>query len=52
MSTYEGYCVKCKQKRSFDGTEGVTGKGVPVAKGQCSVCGTKMTRFLPKPKAA
>ena len=44
---YEGYCVKCRQKRmAKDGVKEKTAKGKPIAKGTCSVCGTKMTRFL------
>jgi len=44
----EAYCVKCRQKREMknERTE-TTDKGRRVAKGQCPVCGTNMTRFLP-----
>lgn len=49
MAEYEGYCVKEKQKRMMKDVEIVTNaKGQRMAKGVCSVCGTKMTRILPK----
>jgi transcription elongation factor Elf1 len=47
--TYTGsfYCVKCKEHR--DATGKITVKnGTRMAKAQCSVCGTNLTRFLPK----
>jgi hypothetical protein len=47
--TYSGeaYCVKCKEKRSFDGhVEEKNGRRF--AKGICPVCGTKVTRILGK----
>ncbi len=44
---FEGYCVKCRQKRSIkNGTVEVKGARRMV-KGTCPVCGTKVTRFLP-----
>jgi len=44
---YEGYCVKCKEKRQItDGKVEVTEKGRRIAKGTCPVCGTKVTRFM------
>jgi hypothetical protein len=42
------YCVKCKEKRDFTGEVVVNEKGTRMAKGQCPVCGTKVTKFLPK----
>jgi hypothetical protein len=43
----EAYCVKCKEKRSFDGhVEEKNGRRF--AKGICPVCGTKVTRILGK----
>jgi hypothetical protein len=50
MATYEGYCVKCREKRSFEGTERETANGRRAAEGKCSVCGTKITRFLSSKK--
>lgn len=48
---FEGYCVKCRAKRTVkDGHEVVTDQGRRMAKGICPVCGTKMTRFLPSKK--
>ncbi|MEN4013770.1 MAG: DUF5679 domain-containing protein [Chloroflexota bacterium] len=44
---FEGYCVKCKQKRAIkNGKVEKTAKGRPMVKGDCPVCGTKVTRFL------
>ncbi|MHB1613277.1 MAG: DUF5679 domain-containing protein [Actinomycetes bacterium] len=47
--TYQGdaYCVKCKEKRAFEGEVVVT-NGRRMAKGVCSVCGTKLNRILGK----
>ena len=42
----EGYCVKCKSKRSMNEEKKVTMKnGKPATQGICSVCGTKMFRI-------
>jgi ribosomal protein S27E len=46
MATYEGYCVKCKEKRTFEGHEVTLANGRPAAQGTCPVCGTKMNRML------
>jgi hypothetical protein len=44
---FQGYCVKCREKRTIkDGTVGETAKGRPMVKGSCPVCGTTVTRFL------
>jgi hypothetical protein len=45
--SYNGYCVKCKEKRDFDG-EAIETNGRRMAKGACPVCGTKMNRMLGK----
>ncbi len=45
---YEGYCVKCRQKREFDGEMRTLDNGKKAAQGPCPECGTKMTRILPK----
>lgn len=46
---FEGYCVKCKAKRSIkNGTVVTSDKGRRMAKGICPVCGTKVNKFLPK----
>ncbi|MHA6798618.1 DUF5679 domain-containing protein [Bounagaea algeriensis] len=45
--TYNGYCVKCREKRDFSGEVAET-NGRRMAKGTCPVCGTKMTRILGK----
>lgn len=46
------YCVKCKEKREMKDTEEVEierkgGTKGRALKGICTVCGTKMMRFLP-----
>jgi Domain of unknown function (DUF5679) len=48
--TYQGdaYCVKCKQKRDFEGEVVVSESGRRMAKGTCPVCGTKLNRILGK----
>ena len=48
--TYKGdaYCVKCKEKRDFEGTVKVSDSGRRMAQGICSVCGTKLNRILGK----
>jgi hypothetical protein len=46
--TYNGYCVKCKEKRDFEGEVVTSDSGRRMAKGQCPVCGTKMNRILGK----
>lgn len=46
--TYEGYCVKCKEKRQFEGEVSVSGSGRRMAKGPCPVCGTTVNRILGK----
>jgi Zn finger protein HypA/HybF involved in hydrogenase expression len=45
---YEGYCVKCKEKRTFDGEVRTSESGRRMAQGICPVCGTKMNRILGK----
>jgi hypothetical protein len=46
--TYNGYCVKCKEKRDFEGEVAVTKTGMRMAKGPCPVCGTTVNRILGK----
>ena len=46
--TYNGYCVKCREKRDFQGEVETTKTGRRMAKGTCPVCGTKMNRILGK----
>jgi hypothetical protein len=48
MASYEGYCVKCREKRQFDGEEVEMANGRRSAKGKCPVCGTGMNRILGK----
>ncbi len=46
--TYNGYCVKCKEKRDFDGHVEISKTGMRMAKGKCPVCDTTMNRILGK----
>jgi hypothetical protein len=46
--TYNGYCVKCKEKRDFEGRVEVSKTGMKMAKGSCPVCGTTVNRILGK----
>ena len=46
--SYNGYCVKCREKRDFEGEVKELANGSKAAQGACPVCGTKMTRMLPK----
>jgi hypothetical protein len=48
--TYNGYCVKCKDKRDFEGRVEVSKTGMNMAKGKCPVCGTTVNRILGKAK--
>jgi hypothetical protein len=45
---YNGYCVKCKEKRDFEGNVEVSKTGMNMAKGKCPVCGTTVNRILGK----
>ena len=48
---FEGYCVKCRAKRTIkNGVEAKTAGGRRIAKGTCPKCGTKVNRFLPSEK--
>ncbi len=46
---FDGYCVKCREKRHIaKGEVKETENGRKMAQGTCPVCATKVTRFLPK----
>ncbi len=45
--TYNGYCMKCREKRDFEG-EVAQRNGRRMAKGVCPVCGTNVSRMLGK----
>ena len=48
----EGRCMKCKQNREMKDVEIVmTSRGGFMAKGKCSVCGTKMAKIMSKVNA-
>ncbi len=48
VARYEAYCVKCRQKREFEGHEVTLKNGRKAAQGTCPVCGTKVMRILGK----
>jgi len=52
MESYEGYCVKCREKRTFEGQEVELANGRRAAQGTCPTCGTKMNRILGKKASA
>jgi hypothetical protein len=42
----EGYCVKCKKKKTMSGAKTVkTASGRTMVQGVCGTCGTKMSVF-------
>lgn len=48
MAKDEGYCVKCKAKRTISNATQIKMKnGRPALKGKCPVCGTGMFKILP-----
>jgi Domain of unknown function (DUF5679) len=50
---FEGYCVKCRTKRSIkNGKVEKTKSGRSAAKGTCPVCGTTVTRFISDKEAS
>lgn len=42
----EAYCMKCRQKREFEGQLVTLKNGRPALQGSCPVCGTKLTKIL------
>ena len=48
MAMYEAYCVKCREKREFEGEVVTSKNGRKAARGKCPVCGTTVQRFLKK----
>jgi hypothetical protein len=52
VAQYEAYCVKCKTKRTFEGTVVTLKNGRSAASGTCPVCGTKVMRILGKADVA
>ena len=46
MAIYSGYCVKCREKREFEGEKVDLANGRFAAQGACPVCGTAMVRML------
>lgn len=48
MASYNGYCVKCREKRDFEGEVVELKNGRRAAQGPCPVCSTKINRILGK----
>jgi hypothetical protein len=49
----EGRCMKCKETREMKNYKiEPTKRGTMMAKGICTVCGTKMAKILSKEQAA
>ena len=48
VATYEGYCVKDREKVQFEGTVVELKNGRKAAQGICPKCGTKVMRILGK----
>jgi len=46
--SYEGYCVKCKEKRHYEGEVRISESGRRMARGTCPVCGSTINRILGK----
>jgi hypothetical protein len=40
------YCMKCREKREFEGSLVTLKNGRPALQGTCPVCGTKLTKIL------
>lgn len=47
----QAYCMKCRQKRDFEGQVVTMKNGRPASQGTCPVCGTKVQRILGKDEA-
>jgi hypothetical protein len=45
------YCMKCREKREFEGQVVTMKNGRPAAQGTCPVCGTKVQRILGQEEA-
>lgn len=43
---FNGYCVKCKAKRDFEGEVKTMKNNRKMAQGTCPECGTKINRIL------
>jgi hypothetical protein len=40
------YCMKCREKREFEGHLVTLKNGRPAMQGTCPVCGTKLTKIM------
>ena len=48
MAEYEAYCVKCREKRKFEGTEVTLKNGRKAAQGTARSAAPKVMRILGK----
>jgi hypothetical protein len=49
----DGHCMRCKGKSEMKNVRVEnTSRGTPMAKGQCTKCGTNMCKILSKDQAA
>ncbi len=51
MPQFEAYCVKEKEKRTFEGEIVTMKNGRKAARGKCPSCGTTLNRILGKEEA-
>jgi hypothetical protein len=42
----QAYCMKCREKREFEGQLVTLKTGRPAMQGTCPVCGTKLTKIM------
>ena len=42
----QAYCMKCREKRDFEGSLVTLANGRPALQGTCPVCGTKLTKII------
>jgi hypothetical protein len=47
-ASYEGFCLKCQEKRHYDGEIRISESGRRMARGTCPVCGSTISRILGK----
>ena len=52
VTEYKGFCMRCRKPQIMKNVTEVKMKktGAPAAKGECSKCGCKMFKILPKNK--
>lgn len=43
---FTGHCMKCKQAQEIVGVLKETRNGQPMLQGECTACGTKVSKFV------